>query len=168
MKILTIFCLSTLLITGCATTDTKKPTAADQVAGLQKMCSDAAGAIKARQEKKSLYKRLGEKEKIKTFITNLYGAHLANKDINHMFKNVERDSFIGHATDFFVVGTGGKGKYKGRDMSAAHKHLKISNADFLSAGGDVQNTMKSMNYGEHEIQEVVCSLVAFVPVVVVQ
>ena len=168
MKILLTLCLSTLFITSCATTKTTKPSAAEQVAELQKMCSAAAEAMQARHDKKSLYKRLGERKKIKTFITNLYNAHLKNKQINHMFENVEKESFIGHATDFFVIGTGGKAKYTGRDMGSAHKHLKITNADFMSAGGDVQNTMKSMNYGEPEIQEVVCKLASFVPVVVVQ
>ena len=51
-------------------------------------------------------------------------------------------------------------------MSTVHKQMKITNSDFLSAGGDVQAVMKELNYGDDEIQEVVCALVSFVPVVV--
>ena len=53
-------------------------------------------------------------------------------------------------------------------MGTAHRSLKITNADFLAAGGDVNGVMKAMKYGENETQEVVCALVSFVPVVVVQ
>lgn len=47
----------------------------------------------------------------------------------------------------------GGGKYTGRSLEVAYKYLKITNADFLSAGGDVQNVMKNLNYGENEHYE---------------
>lgn len=156
-----------LSLTGCATTEVKKPSDAEQVAGLQTMCKDSAHAMKERQAKSALYIRLGEKEKIKTLATNIFTTHTNNKQIGHMFTHIEKGPFVDNVTDFLVIGTGGGGKYSGRSMDVAHKHLKITNADFLSAGGDVQNVMKGMNYGENEIQEVICALVAFVPVVVI-
>ena len=158
----------TLSIAGCATPETKKPSDSEQVAGLQTMCKDSDLTIKARQAKSSLYLRLGEKEKIRTLATNLFMSHTNNKQIGHMFTHVEKGPFVDNVTAFLVMGTGGGGKYTGRSMDAAHKHLKITNADFLSAGDDVQNVMKNLNYGENEIQEVICALVAFVPVVVIK
>ena len=53
-------------------------------------------------------------------------------------------------------------------MATAHKDFKITNGDFLAAGGDVKAVMAEMSYGENEVQEVVCALTSFVPVVVVQ
>lgn len=146
----------------------KASTDAEQVAGLQKMCTDSKAAITQRQVEKSLYDRLGKSDKIQVLAGKLLSAHTNNKKIGHMFKNVNKTSFVKNVTDFLVAGTGGKADYHGKDMAAAHKNLKVTNADFLSAGGDVKSVMNNMKYSENEIQEVICSLATFIPVVVVQ
>jgi len=143
-------------------------TDAEQVAGLQKMCSDNAEAIKQRQAQKSLYERLGKRPKINVLAKKILAAHSANPKIGHMFAHVKKANFVKNVTDFLVVGTGGQGTYTGQDMGRVHRSLKITNADFLSAGGDVGGVMKEMKYGENETQEVVCALVSFVPVVVIK
>lgn len=175
MKIRTIYtlffsvvCPLIILNLSVARADEKAPTDAEQVAGIQKMCSDSSATISQRQAQKSLYTRLGERTKIKVLAGKLLSAHMKNKKIGHMFKHVKKDQFITNVTDFLVAGTGGKAEYHGKDMATAHKHLNVTNGDFLSAGGDVQSVMKSMKYGENEIQEVICSLASFIPVVVVQ
>jgi len=147
---------------------TPAPSDAEQVAGLQKMCADNAAAMQKRQVEKSLYERLGREPKIQTIAEKLLAAHSKNPKIGHLFAKVKKDAFVKNVTDFLVTGTGGKAEYKGRDMGAAHKDLKITNGDFLSAGGDVKAVMAEMSYGENEVQEVLCSLASFVPVVVVQ
>ena len=81
---------------------------------------------------------------------------------------MKKDVFVKNVADFLVMGTGGKAEYKGRDMATAHKDFKITNGDFLSAGGDVKAVMAEMSYGDNEVQEVVCALTSFVPVVVAQ
>lgn len=163
--------LSVLLVAFCslnAIAEDKVITAAEQVAGIKKMCAESGEAIKQRQAEKPLFDRLGKRPKIKILAQKLLAAHSKNEKIGHMFTHVKKDQFIKNVTDFLVMGTGGKANYKGKDMVATHKHLKITNADFLAAGGDVQSVMKEMKSGENEIQEVVCSLASFVPVVVVQ
>lgn len=137
-----------------------------QVAGLEKMCKEAASAIKNRQAKKSLYLRLGGESKIRTFSTLLYAAHKSNDKISHFFVDSESGPVIENLTKFLVVGTGGKGEYKQPSMENVHRNMKIRNEDFLAAGADVQSTMKGLEYGENEIQEMVCALVSFIPVVV--
>ena len=84
-----------------------------------------------------------------------------------MFTDVQAKPFIDNVTAFLVAGTGGKANYKGRDMKTAHAHLKITSEDFMTAGADITKVMKDLKYGDNEVQEVVCALVAFVPVVVV-
>lgn len=151
-----------------ARAEEKPPTEAAQVAGIQKMCADSSAAMSERKAQKSLYERLGKRKKIKVLSQNILAAHSKNEKIGHMFKHVKKTEFVKNVTDFLVAGTGGKAEYQGKDMAAAHKQFKITNGDFLSAGGDVQAVMKNMKYAENEIQEVVCSLAAFIPVVVVQ
>ena len=144
------------------------PSDADQVAGLQKMCADNGPAIGKRQLERSLFERLGKESKIQILAEKILAAHSKNTKIGRLFVKVKKEAFVKNVTDFLVVGTGGKADYKGRDMASAHKDLKITSGDFLSAGGDVKQAMTEMGYGENEIQEVVCALTSFVPVVVVQ
>lgn len=165
------YTLCAFLVAVCspaAVADEKALTDSEQVAGIQKMCADSSEAIKQRQAQKSLYDRLGKRPKIKNLAKKLLAAHSVNKKINHMFTHVKKDAFVKNVTDFLVVGTGGKANYRGKDMATAHKNLGVTHADFLAAGGDVEAVMKEMKYGEHEIQEVLCSLASFIPVVVVQ
>lgn len=142
------------------------PTAAEQVAGLQKMCADAAAEISKRQAARSLYERLGGTNRISTLATRIVEAHSVNPAIKHLWIHVDKPTVTKHVTEFLVSGTGGKSTYTGRDMATVHAPLKITNEDFLAAGGDVQNVMKGMGYGENEVQEMVCALTSFVPVVV--
>jgi hemoglobin len=142
------------------------PSAAEQVAGLQKMCADAAAGIQARQAARSLYERLGGSERITTLATRIVDAHSANPKIAHLWVKVDKPVVSRHVAEFLVTGTGGKGTYTGRDMVSVHAPLKITHEDFLAAGGDVQAVMKGMGYGENEVQEMVCALTSFVPVVV--
>ncbi len=146
--------------------DQEPVSAKDQVAAIEASCLKSADAIKQRQADKSLYLRLGSRDGIKELSTRLYAAHVANKQIGHMFEHVAREPFVERVTDFFVAHSGGEGTYQGRSMAQVHEQLGISYSDFLSAGGDVQTVMKGLEYGDEEIQEAVCFLVSFVPQVV--
>ena len=163
--------ISTLLllasVNGYAATEGQAMSAKEQVAGITKMCADNAEAIQARQKEKSFYIRLGEREGIARFSKSLYEAHKVNPKIGHMFKNVPEQPFLNNVVEMIVVGSGGEGNYAGRDMVTAHKHLGVSNQDFLDAGADVQKVMTTLGYGENEIQEMVCLLASQIPLVVV-
>ena len=170
MKKLLLLSLNALLIFFSSTTmgaETAAPTDAEQVAGVQKMCTDATIAIQKRQAEKSLFDRLGGDERITVLARKIIEAHQKNPKISPMFARIDTPKVIQHVAEFLVVGTGGKGAYTGKDMVSVHRNLNISNGDFLAAGGDVQAVMKDMSYGENEIQEIVCALTSFVPVVVV-
>ena len=169
MKINTLgLALLFTLATSAFADEEKKLTDAEQVAGIQKMCADNSDAIKQRQAKKSLFERLGKRKKIQILSGKILAAHSANPKIGHLFAHVNKTNFVKNVTDFLVMGTGGKSDYHGKDMGTAHRNMKITSGDFLAAGGDVQNVMKEMKYGDNEIQEIVCALTSFVPVVVTQ
>jgi truncated hemoglobin YjbI len=158
-----IICIFTLV--GCASTQ-KEPSAKEQVKGLQKMCEENKEAITKRQKADALYIRLRKKKGITELVDKLYIAHKTNEKIGHMFERVPAKRFKKNVVAFLTIGTGGEGKYHGGSMKDVHAHLGITPADFLAAGGDVNSVMKQMKYGDNEIQEVVCALVSFVPVVV--
>jgi len=69
--------------------------------------------------------------------------------------------------DFMISGMGGPAVYKNRPtLPDSHRHMKLTNADFMAAGADVIQAMKNLEYGQNEIDEVVCALVGLRPMVV--
>ena len=162
---LVILCGVFLLATGfvgsaTAGDDEKAPTTREQVLGLDAMCAENADAMAARQTEKSLYERLGGEEKIHEIVAEIVRLHSVNPVVKHTLEGVDEARLIHGVTQFLVAGSGGPAEYKGRNIVDAHSHLKLTNAEFLSAGGDVMQAMKNKECGEAEIQEVVCVLVS--------
>lgn len=137
-----------------------KPTVEDQMAGVQGMCEASADARMARQENKSLYERLGGYDRIHELTLEIVRRHQINPDFEVMFKHIDGDDLAKHVADFMAAGTGGTEKYTGRSLPASHAHLRLTDADFLSAGNDVGAAMKHLGYGQEEIEEVICILVS--------
>jgi hemoglobin len=164
--ILGIFVAATLTAGAAGANDA--PTVAEQMAGLQKMCADTAEARAQRQAEKSLYDRLGGYEKINDFTLEVVRLHKINPDINDMFEYVDSERLAKNVADFAAAGTGGPQTYSGRTMPAVHANLDLTDADFLSAGGDIITAMKTMGYGQNEIDEFVCILVSLKDQVVLE
>lgn len=161
----TVVFLSGLLASGLAVAG-ESPSVDEQVAGLVKMCADSESARVARQTAKPLYFRLGEHDGVHKMTTEVVRLHSINPDFERFWGHIDEEKLIKNLDDFISTGTGGPKGYEGRDMPTAHAHLELSNADFLSAGGDVMNGMQNLGYGENEIQEFVCILVSMKDLVI--
>lgn len=142
------------------------PTVAEQMTGLQTMCNESATARAERQEAKSLYERLGGYDRILALTTDIVRRHRLNEPIKRTMEGVDDAKLAKHVADFMAAGTGGSEKYTGRSLPDSHARLKLTDADFLAAGGDIMSAMKDMGYGQNEIDEVVCILVSLKDLVV--
>lgn len=138
----------------------KAPSTADQMAGLQSMCDGSASARSARQSQEALYNRLGGYDRILELTTEIVRLHEINPEIKPMLVHVDNKMLAKHVADFMAAGIGGTETYTGRDLPSSHAHLRLTDADFLSAGGDVMTAMNNLDYGQDEIDEVVCILVS--------
>ena len=136
------------------------PTVREQIRSLESMCAENAEARAKADKEKSLYERLGGEEKIRGIVTEIVRLHDKNKDFERFMGDVDQELLIERVTQFLVIGAGGSSHYEGRNMTDAHAHLKLTNADFLSAGGDVMQAMKNKGCEQPEINEVVCMLVS--------
>ena len=135
------------------------PTAA-QVAELEKMCESNAGDRAARHAEKTLYDRLGKEEGIHKLTDEIVRLHLQNEKIKHMFEGRDNDLVAQRVAEFMISGMGGPAVYQDRpSLTESHRDLHLTNDDFLSAGGDVIQAMQNLEYGQDEIDEVVCALV---------
>jgi hemoglobin len=144
------------------------PTVAEQIAGLQQMCADTAEARAQRQAETPLYDRLGGYDKIEEFINEVVRLHFENEALDRIMVGIDGDSLAKNVTDFVSTGTGGPKVYTGRDLTSAHAHLHLTDADFLAAGGDIIHAMQTMEYGQDEIDEFVCILVSMKDLVVLE
>jgi hemoglobin len=132
----------------------------EKINGLQTMCTETADARTERQAAKSLYDRLGGYDRIHALTTEIVRLHQINPDFRLMMKYVDGEHLATGVADFIAAGTGGTEHYKGRNMLDAHSHLDFTDADFLSAGGDVGKAMQNLGYGQEETNEVICILVS--------
>ena len=115
----------------------------------------------------ALYERLGGEEKIESLVREIVRLHDENPVFDRFMDEIDQEALVRGVTQFMVAGTGGPATYEGRSIPDAHGHLNLTNSDFMSAGGDVVQAMKNLEYGEEEIQEIVCVLVSFRSSVVV-
>jgi len=145
-----------------------EPLPDEQVAELKAMCTQAAEAMVARQAEVTLYDRIGGRDGIHDMVADAVARHQVNDQISHFMEGVEVENLISQVTDFLVVGTGGAGEYTGRTLVDAHAHMKLSNADFLATGDDMEAAMDVAGWGKDEKQELLCAFIGLHGEVVTQ
>lgn len=149
-------------IVGAVATEQGQPAdqVGEQLEALQSMCAQSEKTRADRHKTTPLYERLGGYDKIRSLTTEIVRLHNKNGAIKHFFDGVDADNLARHVADFMASGTGGNVEYTGRSMVEAHQTMGLSDADFLSAGGDVIQAMENLDYDQDEIDEVVCILVS--------
>ena len=158
LRVPAILMMAVLTVTVAGADDA--PTVAEQITGMQAMCADTEQARAQRQADEALYFRLGGHDKINEFTTEVVRLHNQNPTIMPMLLHVNSEELASQVADFIEAGTGGPQIYTGRTLPASHDDLNLTDADFLSAGGDIVTAMKTMGYGENEITDFVCILVS--------
>ena len=146
--------------------DEAEPTPEDIIAQMEAQCAANSEAMAARQAETSLYERMGGEEKIHEFTRELMEVHMGNDAVRPFVENIDRKKAAYRVAQFIISGTGGPSVYKGPSLEESHAHMRITNADFLNAGADVIQAMKNVGYGQDEIDEMVCTLVALRPHVI--
>ena len=124
----------------------------------------SAGDV-ATDEGPTLYERMGGWDSVSQIVDDTIAFHLDNPQVAHYFENVDLDKLAGHVTAFFAAGIGGPNKYEGRDMTSAHAHMNMSNADFDSAVADVLKAVDKNGVGAAEKAEVAAILESLRPAV---
>jgi hemoglobin len=141
--------------------EAKAPATPDEhVAALEDMCAKNAVAMASRNEKSSFYDRLGGEKKIHEFTKELMRVHMENPDVAYRLKDLDLDHVANRVALFIISGTGGPDVYNGPSLPDTHRHMKLTNADFLAAGGDVITAMKNVGYSQDVIDDMVCTLVS--------
>jgi hemoglobin len=136
------------------------PSPDQQVAELEASCAASATERAGRHTRTPLYKRLRGEQGIHAITREVVRLHLRNPPIRHYFEKLDPDVVAKRVAEFMISGTGGPRVYQGPDLTSSHRSMKLTNRDFVLAGGDVVQAMKNLKHGQEEIDEVVCTLVS--------
>lgn len=113
----------------------------------------------------ALYERLGGADGLSQIVRDTIALHHKNPTIAHYFTDVDDDVLAGHVIAFFAAGTGGPVNYQGRDMTAAHASMDMSDADYDSAVADVMSAVKANGVDADSAAEVAAILESLRPAV---
>lgn len=95
----------------------------------------------------TLFKRLGGKKAITAVVDDFVGNCAGDERINKFFAATAADKtrlkkFKNHLVDQICEASGGPCKYKGKDMTTAHKGMGVTEGDFNAL---VENLVKSLD-----------------------
>jgi hemoglobin len=115
----------------------------------------------------SLYHRLGGSEGIQRIASDLVDNHLTNPLIKTRFSGSNVPNLKKVAAEFFIAGSGGPpDAYTGKDMVSAHRHMNISDNEFMAAVDDLMKAMSSNGIGDAEKSEALFIFYTLRPMVV--
>src|SRR5258706_6124315 len=98
----------------------------------------------------SLYKRLGGREGIALVVDDFTANMVADSRVNARFKDTKPTDvlkFKSNLADQICEATGGPCSYVGKDMKAAHKDMRITDAEWDAT---VENLVKALD--KHNVQ----------------
>jgi hemoglobin len=107
---------------------------------------------------KSLFDRLGGMPAIKTVIHDFVTNVAADKVINKRFAKTKTPEFEVTLVTQVCEATGGPCKYKGKTMAAAHKGMKITDAEWDSTIADLKAALDKNKVGDQEQKDLLGAL----------
>ena len=127
------------------------------------MPSPAVVSAQKMEKKKTLYQRLGGKKGVETVIDDFVNIVAADTRINKFFADTAGDpkrlkKFKEHLYKQICEASGGRCKYKGKNMKEAHEGMGITEADFTALVEDLVKALDKNNVGETEKNELLGAL----------
>jgi hemoglobin len=111
----------------------------------------------------SLFERLGKEEGIASIVDGIFEVHMQNPVVNRVFLPLKKNpEHLAQAKknirDFLSSGTGGKAIYSGKDLPSAHKGMKITEKEFLSAIDDIMLVLNNHKIDEQSKKDMLYTL----------
>lgn len=93
------------------------------------------------EAQRSLYDRLGGKERIAQITEDVWINHVSNPDVATRYANSDAEKVKAMVNEFVCWGTGGPMQYSGKDMLEAHRTMNISHREFMAVIDDVMRAL---------------------------
>lgn len=111
-----------------------------------------------KDEKPSLFERLGGMMVIEAVVEKFYGHVLADRELRGFFAKVNVDRLKKHSADFIAQAFGGPAAYRGRDMRQAHARYAIEARHFGLVAEHLTNTLREMGVSDALVDEVLAAV----------
>ncbi|KAK9696828.1 hypothetical protein K7432_012265 [Basidiobolus ranarum] len=104
---------------------------------------------------KTLYETLGGEETIAKVVEVFYTKYVLNDDrIKHFFVGIDMEKQRAMQTKFLAFAFGGPA-FNGKKMNIAHRHLKLTDADFDAVIDDLGKALRDFEVSEEIIAQIV-------------
>jgi hemoglobin len=108
---------------------------------------------------KSLYDRIGGKEKVKAIVEDIWDNHSKNPIVQDRFAGSDPAYVKKRVFEIFAAATGATDvEYKGMDMKSAHRGMNISEMEFNAVVDDVLAACEKHKVAQQEQNEVLAIL----------
>jgi hemoglobin len=108
---------------------------------------------------KSLYERIGGKEKVKAIVEDIWNNHAKNPIVKDRFAGSDPSYVKKRVFEIFAAATGATDvEYKGMDMKSAHKGMNINEMEFNAVVDDVLAACAMHKMAQQEQNEVLAIL----------
>lgn len=108
---------------------------------------------------KSLYDRIGGKEKVKAIVEDIWNNHSKNPIVQDRFAGSDPAYVKKRVFEIFAAATGATDvEYKGMDMKSAHRGMNISEMEFNAVVDDVLAACEMHKVAQQERNEVLAIL----------
>lgn len=101
----------------------------------------------------SLYERIGGEAAVDVAVDLFYRKVLSDERISHYFDTVDMDRQRVKQKAFLTYAFGGPAAYSGKDMRAAHAHMKLNEGHFDAVMENLGATLKELNVSDKDIAE---------------
>lgn len=101
----------------------------------------------------SLYESLGGEAAVDAAVDIFYRKVLADPRISSFFDTVDMDRQRAKQKSFLTVAFGGPNSYSGKDMRAAHAHMRLTEEHFDAVMENLGGTLKELNVPDALIAE---------------
>jgi hemoglobin len=161
--------------------------AEQRVAKVQEMRGKGADEQDPKATKQSLYERLGGQQGLDAIVDDFVvraiadprvnwerkgvrpkGLHLTQKSIEWRPTEENVNKVKKHLAQFLAVATGGPAQYEGRDIKELHGGMRITNAEFDAAIGDLKATLDKLHLPTVEQKELLAIVESTRPQVVAE
>ena len=122
-------------------------------------CSSEAPDTTSAPTAKSLYDRIGGKEKVKAIVEDIWNNHSKNPIVKDRFAGSDPSYVKKRVFEIFAAATGSTDvEYKGLDMKSAHKGMNINEMEFNAVVDDVLAACAMHKMAQQEQNEVLAIL----------
>jgi hemoglobin len=87
-------------------------------------------AVATEAQAPSIYEAIGGRPSVKAAVDGLYGRLFADPELSRYFPAGISDRHRAYVVTLIGEALGGPERYRGPDLAAAHRHLRISDAHF--------------------------------------